>query len=312
MGTAQLLVYLLPAWAVLPGRGRWGRLNNGRGYGAGLLALLGAGSLAPPRLRALATPLGPAGLLLALLALQAGSLRHALLRDPAHALCLPPRPGEPLLPCAPPNASRGPPGRQGALPALPGPSARLLAHLSAVLLLGAGVEGQLLRDKFGVTLGGVPVVAAVSWPWRWLPLLGAALSAAGAGLQALLGGSRLLRALARTRALPLPRALSRGRRWPLAVTVLTAALGVLLGSLDLLAPVLSVLCLTSYLGLNLACALQGLLPTAGWSPRWPLYHWSVSLAGALLCLSLMFVTCWHCALLALGIGATAYKYLEFR
>ncbi|XP_059347478.1 solute carrier family 12 member 4-like [Ammospiza nelsoni] len=427
-GAELLLVYLSPGWAVLPGRGRWGRLNNGRGYGAGLLALLGAGSLAPPRVRAVAAPLGPAGLLLALLALQAGSLRHALRPDPAHALCLPPRPGDPLLPCAPPappNASRGRPGPQGALPALPGPSAAVLARnlwprpteaglgagpeheeggadasfgallglslpsaagvlwgcsrcselgdvarsvpagslgaatataladLSAALLLGASVEGQLLRDKFGATLGGVPVLAAVAWPWPWLPVLGAGLSAGGAGLQALLGGSRLLRALARTRALPLPRALSRGRLWPLLVTLLmspcpsvsvclsvpqalsrgrlwpllalsrgrlwpllvtllTAALGVLLGSLDLLAPVLSVLCLTSHLGLNLACALQGLLPTAGWSPRCPLYHWSLSLAGALLCLSLMFVTCWHCALLALGIGATAYKYLEFR
>ncbi|TRZ06279.1 hypothetical protein HGM15179_020828 [Zosterops borbonicus] len=84
-GAEVLLVYLSPSWAVLPGRGRWGRLNNGRGYGAGLLALLGAGSLAPPRLRAAAAPLGPAGLLLALLALQAGSLRHALPGDPAHA-----------------------------------------------------------------------------------------------------------------------------------------------------------------------------------------------------------------------------------
>lgn len=77
-------VYLTPNWAVLPGRGRWGRLNNGRGYGAGLLALLGAGSLAPPRLRAAAAPLGPLGLLLALLTLQAGTLRHALPGDPAH------------------------------------------------------------------------------------------------------------------------------------------------------------------------------------------------------------------------------------
>ncbi|KAM4879962.1 solute carrier family 12 member 4-like [Sylvia borin] len=309
-GAEVLLVYLSPSWAVLPGRGRWGRLNNGRGYGAGLLALLGAG------------------------------------------LCLPPRPGDPLRPCAPPappNASRGPPGQQGALPALPGPSASLLAKnlwprppeaglgagpeeggadasfgallglslpsasdLSAALLLGAGVEGQLLRDKFGVTLGGVPVLAAVAWPWPWVPVLGALLSAGGAGLQALLGGSRLLRGLARTRALPLPHALARGRLWPLVATLVTATLGVLLGSLDLLAPVLSVLCLTSYLGLNLACALQGALPTPGWSPRCPLYHWAVSLAGAVLCLSLMVVTCWHCALLALGIGATAYKYLEFR
>ncbi|XP_051632450.1 solute carrier family 12 member 4-like, partial [Manacus candei] len=273
-----------------------------------------------------------------------------------------------------PNASRGPPAQQGALPALPAPSARLLArnmwprpleaglgvgpgeeeeegeggadasfgvllglslpsasgllwgcsrcaelrdvahsvpagtlgaatatalgYLSAALLLGAGVEGQLLRDKFGVSLGGSPVLGAAAWPWPWVP--------------ALLGGSRLLRGLARTQALPLPHALARGRLWPLVATVATATLGVLLGSLDLLAPVLSVFWLTSYLGLNLACALQGLLPTPGWSPRCRLYHWGVSLAGAVLCLGLMLVTCWYCALLALGIGATAYKYLEFR
>nr|XP_041567860.1 LOW QUALITY PROTEIN: solute carrier family 12 member 6-like [Taeniopygia guttata] len=381
-GAELLMVYLSPGGAELGGRGRWGRLNMGRGYGAGLLALLGAGSVAPPRLRAVATPLGPAGLLLALLALQAGTLRRAL--RPEHALCLPPQTGQPLPPCAPPAPQNASPGLRGALPALPRPSAALLArnlwprppeagqgagpepevggadasfgallglslpaasgvlwgcsrcaelgdvsrsvpvgsvgaatatalsYLSAALLLGAGVEGTLLRDKFGAALAGVPVAAAAAWPGPWLPLLGAGLSAGGAGLQAMVGGARMLRALGRSRALPLPRALSRGRFGPSLATVTTAALGVLLGSLDLLAPVLSVMCLTSYLGLNLACALQGLLPTPGWSPRCPWYHWSLSLAGATLCLSLMFVTCWHCALLALGIGATAYKYLEFR
>ncbi|XP_050840803.1 solute carrier family 12 member 4-like [Serinus canaria] len=303
--------------------------------------------------------------------------------------------------------------------------ATALGYLSAALLLGAGVEGQLLRDKFGATLDSVPTLSPCPSrvpigsvpPWTVSPLCPhvplvspqvrchpgrcpragrcrLALVAAAAGGGALGGGGGAPGAAGRvppparagadtgaaTAALspcplgvpsgsvaavavvgdpadrspggavpvspcplgvpvspgcrvpwvsscPLgvpvspgcphvpsvsPQALSRGRLWPLSVTLLTAALGVLLGSLDLLAPVLSVLCLTSHLGLNLACALQGLLPTAGWSPRCPLYHWSVSLAGALLCLSLMFVTCWHCALLALGIGATAYKYLEFR
>ncbi|XP_075346861.1 solute carrier family 12 member 4-like isoform X5 [Mycteria americana] len=190
--------------------------------------------------------------------------------------------------------------------------ATALGYLSAALLLGASVEGQLLRDKFGGSLRGTPVAGAASWPSPWVPLAGALLSAAGAGLQALLGGSRLLRGLARTRALPLPHALGRGRLWPLVATAAVAELGVLLGSLDLLAPVLSVFWLTSYLGVNLACALQGLLPTPGWSPRCRLYHWGVSLAGAGLCLGLMLVTCWYCALLALGIGATAYKYLEYR
>ncbi|KAM7074388.1 solute carrier family 12 member 6-like isoform 5-T7 [Ciconia maguari] len=349
LGAAEiLLVYVAPQAAVLPGRGRGARLNNGRGYGAGLLGLLGLGAAAPPAARA--APLGPAGLLLALLGLQAGALRAALPGGPPHALCLPAQPGGRLQPCptARPHGA-GDNSTQGVRPAFPGPSARLLAqnlwprppepglgegpggaedddndssfgvllglslptasgvlwgcsrsgelrdiarsvpagslgaavatalgYLSAALLLGASVEGQLLRDKFGGSLRGTPVAGAASWPSPWVPLAGALLSAAGAGLQALLGGSRLLRGLARTRALPLPHALGRGRLWPLVATAAVAELGVLLGSLDLLAPVLSVFWLTSYLGVNLACALQGLLPTPGWSPRCRLYHWAQS------------------------------------
>ncbi|NXH14053.1 S12A6 protein, partial [Bucco capensis] len=125
-------------------------------------------------------------------------------------------------------------------------------------------------------------------------------------------------------------AVARGRLRPLAVTWLVAALGVLLGSLDLLAPVLShpapqrpiaaphisvLSCrfwLTSCLLLNLSCALQGLLPTPGWAPGCPLYHWAVSLAGSGLCLALMLTTCWSSALLAMAIAATTYKYLQYR
>ena len=73
---------MAPQAAVLPGRGRGARLNNGRGYGAGLLALLGLGAAA--RHAAPVTPLGPAGLLLALLGLQAGALRAALPGGNAH------------------------------------------------------------------------------------------------------------------------------------------------------------------------------------------------------------------------------------
>lgn len=69
-------VYVVPQAAILPGHGRGALLANGRGYGSGLLGLLGLGAAAPPAARA--APLGPAGLLLALLGLQAGALRAAL------------------------------------------------------------------------------------------------------------------------------------------------------------------------------------------------------------------------------------------
>ncbi|XP_064293547.1 solute carrier family 12 member 6-like [Phalacrocorax carbo] len=132
-------------------------------------------------------------------------------------------------------------------------------RLPNVLRVSQGVTSV---PGFGGSLRGTPVAGAASWPSPWVPLAGALLSAGGAGLQALLGGSRLLRGLARTRALPLPHV--SAPRPPRA------------------------------------------------TPRCRLYHWGVSLAGAGLCLGLMLVTCWYCALLALGIGATAYKYLEYR
>lgn len=371
LGAAELLlVYVVPQAAILPGHGRGALLANGRGYGSGLLGLLGLGAAAPPAARA--APLGPAGLLLALLGLQAGALRAAL-PGARPTLCLPQPPGGQLQPC--PSPRRGDNGSAAPLlPAVPGPSARLLArnlwppdpplgdaaatfglllglslptasgvlwgcshagelrdaarsipagsigaavgsalgYLSAALLLGACVEGQLLRDKFGSSLRGRPVLAALSWPSPWLPLAGALLAAGGAGLQALAGGSRLLRGLARARALPLPPALGRGELWPLAATAAVAELGVLLGSIDLVAPVLSVFSLTAYLCLNLACAMQGLLTAPGWNPRCRLYHWAVSLAGAGLCLALMFATCWFYALPALGMAGMAYTYADLQ
>ncbi|XP_031465098.1 solute carrier family 12 member 5-like [Phasianus colchicus] len=185
-----------------------------------------------------------------------------------------------------------------------------VGYLSSALLLGASVEGQLLRDKFGSSLSSRPVLSSLSWP-HWLPLLGAGLAALGAGLTALLGAARLLRGLARSRALPLPHAVSSADRWALLPALLLAELGVLLGSLDLLAPVLSVFILTGYLCLNLSCAVQGMLPSPGWSPRCRLYHWALSLAGSLLCLALLFLTCWFYALPALCMAAMLYKYVEY-
>ncbi|XP_021239084.1 solute carrier family 12 member 4-like [Numida meleagris] len=55
-----------------------------------------------------------------------------------------------------------------------------------------------------------------------------------------------------------------------------------------------------------------MLPSPGWSPRCRLYHWALSLAGAALCLALMFVTCWFYALPALGMAGMIYKYLEYQ
>lgn len=49
--------------------------------------------------------------------------------------------------------------------------------------------------------------------------------------------------------------------------------GVLLGNVDILAPLLSMFFLMLYGFINLACALQTLLRTPNWRPRFKYYHW---------------------------------------
>jgi solute carrier family 12 (potassium/chloride transporter), member 4/6 len=63
---------------------------------------------------------------------------------------------------------------------------------------------------------------------------------------------------------------------------------------------------------NLACALQTLLRTPNWRPRFRFYHWSLSLIGLFLCISVMFMTSYFYALLAMGMAVVLYKYIEYR
>lgn len=96
-----------------------------------------------------------------------------------------------------------------------------------------------------------------------------------------------------------------------------------------------------YMFVNLACALQTLLRTPNWRPRFKFYHWSVtggvqqrdveyrrdqawvslspsvcllrtlSFLGMSLCLTLMFLCSWYYAIVAMVIAGSIYKYIEF-
>ncbi|XP_016130962.1 solute carrier family 12 member 5-like [Sinocyclocheilus grahami] len=97
--------------------------------------------------------------------------------------------------------------------------------------------------------------------------------------------------------------------------VLTACIcesGILIASLDNVAPILSMFFLMCYMFVNLACAVQTLLRTPNWRPRFKFYHWTLSFLGMSLCLSLMFICSWYYAIVAMGIAGCIYKYIEFR
>ncbi|CAH1393152.1 unnamed protein product [Nezara viridula] len=190
-------------------------------------------------------------------------------------------------------------------------------YLSAVLLFAGTVDNLLLRDKFGQSIGGRLVVANMAWPNEWVILIGSFLSTLGAGLQSLTGAPRLLQAIAKDGIIPFlaPFAVSSKRGEPtraLLLTCLICQCGILLGNVDYLAPLLSMFFLMCYGFVNLACALQTLLRTPNWRPRFKYYHWSLSFIGLSLCIAVMFMSSWYYALAAMGMAGLIYKYIEYR
>lgn len=219
--------------------------------------------------------------------------------------------------------------------------------LSFDFYLHSGGGGGIYR--FGASIGGKLVVANMAWPNEWVILIGSFLSTLGAGLQSLTGAPRLLQAIARDDVIPFlsPFAVSSKRGEPTRALILTLGIcqcGILLGkskwigqnnlatwkhppininskcfylfqitgNVDILAPLLSMFFLMCYGFVNLACAVQTLLRTPNWRPRFKFYHWSLSLFGLCLCISIMFMTSWYMALIAMTIAVIIYKYIEYR
>ncbi|XP_005407092.1 PREDICTED: solute carrier family 12 member 7 isoform X2 [Chinchilla lanigera] len=192
-----------------------------------------------------------------------------------------------------------------------------LIYLSCIVLFGACIEGVVLRDKFGEALQGNLVIGMLAWPSPWVIVIGSFFSTCGAGLQSLTGAPRLLQAIARDGIVPFLQVFGHGKSngeptWALLLTALICETGILIASLDSVAPILSMFFLMCYLFVNLACAVQTLLRTPNWRPRFKYYHWTLSFLGMSLCLALMFICSWYYALFAMLIAGCIYKYIEYR
>ncbi|KAG0710413.1 Solute carrier family 12 member 6 [Chionoecetes opilio] len=190
-------------------------------------------------------------------------------------------------------------------------------YLFYLLLFAGSYDILLMRDKFGYSVGGRLAIAAISWPNEWVILVGSLLSTIGAGMQSLTGAPRLMQAISKDNIIPFlaPFSASSARGEPLRALLITGCicqLAILIGNLDYIAPILSMFFLMCYGFVNLACALQTLLRTPNWRPRFKYYHWSLSFVGLSLCITVMFMTSWYYALLAMLIAGIIYKYIEFR
>ncbi len=174
------------------------------------------------------------------------------------------------------------------------------------MLAAAAHPEELVADSLiWFKVAAVPVLI---FPGLW----GAILSSA---LGSMMGAPRTLEALAADRVVPARLVLGRGQlagpgRSHLLATAFALA-GVLLGGLNMVAPVLTMFFLTTYGTINLVAGLEQLTSSPSYRPtiRVP---WPVSLAGAVACFWVMALISWPAALVAVAVEVVLYLILERR
>uniref|UniRef100_A0A914WPA5 Solute carrier family 12 member 6 n=1 Tax=Plectus sambesii TaxID=2011161 RepID=A0A914WPA5_9BILA len=190
-------------------------------------------------------------------------------------------------------------------------------YLTLCLVMGASINGAVLRDKYGQGLAGNMVVAELAWPNPWVLLIGSFTSVFGAALQCMCSAPRLLQSIAKDDVIPILRPFSvvDGRNEPirgLILSVIIAECAILIGSVDQISPVVDFFFLMCYAFVNFICALHSLLGAPNWRPRFRFYHWTLSLLGAFVCFFIMFSTHWEYAIVSLGMCLAIYKYVEWK
>ena len=156
---------------------------------------------------------------------------------------------------------------------------------------------------------------AVWGPAILLGVWGATLSSA---IGSMLGAPRVLQAVVRDGVLPRWfSALGNGHGKddePRNGTVLTlgfAIAAVCIGDLNLIAPILSMFFLTTYLVLNVAAGVEGFLQSPSFRPTFRV-HWSLSILGAIGCLWVMFLIDARSTFVAAIIVIAIYLWLQQR
>ncbi|MGD1712742.1 amino acid permease [Dapis sp. BLCC M172] len=144
---------------------------------------------------------------------------------------------------------------------------------------------------------------------------GATLSSA---IGSILGAPRVLQALARDGVLPGRLSVLGNGSGPndeprigTAVTLGIATATVCIGDLNIIAPVLTMFFLTTYLVLNVSAGIEGFLQSPSFRPTFKV-HWSLSMLGALGCLAVMFLINAVATVIAAVIVLAIFIWLQRR
>ena len=185
-----------------------------------------------------------------------------------------------------------------------------LIYMTIPLILSQRVDAE--------TLVADPLVMRRIAFWGDAILLGVWGATLSSAIGSILGAPRVLQALARDGILPKKlKWLGRGHgtgdepRLGTLFTLGIALAAVSVGDLNLIAPVLTMFFLTTYMVLNVSAGVETFLQSPSFRPTFKM-HWSLSLLGALGCVAIMFLINAIATVLAAIIVLGIYLWLERR
>ncbi|KAG9394299.1 Amino acid permease [Carpediemonas membranifera] len=189
-------------------------------------------------------------------------------------------------------------------------------YVSIVVLFCFTIDNDTLRNTYQMIDGKrfFPV-SEVSWPTRYIVDAGIFSSTIGAALQTATGAPRLLQAIASDNVLPILKPLRhRVLGNPVPATVFTAVLVffiLMMGELNAITPITTMCFIMCYLSVNFSCALQGMIRSPSFRPKFKFWSWKVSMFAVFLCIIIMFLISWYYALIAIGLSVGIYKYVQW-
>ena len=185
-----------------------------------------------------------------------------------------------------------------------------LVYLSQAFLLGGSRPADELISN------NMVIREIAVWPiWITAGVFAATLSSA---LGSMMGAPRILQAFAKDDIFRSLRFFSAGSgksnepRRATVVTFVIAQICIVLGDLNAIAPIITMFFMITYGLLNLATFYEAITKNPSYRPTFRFRHWSISLAGALGCLAVMFLINWVWALVSIGFIAALHWFIRWR
>ena len=187
-----------------------------------------------------------------------------------------------------------------------------LIYISLALLMGGSRDAATLAtlDKKFLVMGDIsvsPLLITVG-------VIAATLSSA---LGSMMGAPRILQAFAKDNVFPSLRLFSAGagandepRRATMVTFAISQAAILLVADLNTISPLITMFFMITYGLLNMATFYEAITKNPSYRPRFRFTHWSISLAGTVGCLAVMFLIDWKWASIAIAGMAALYIYIS--